>query len=848
MRCAIVGLCASSIFSEECSRTCTRTMNVPKGKLENFDGHLGHLVDGATPSNFFIYVIPQMSDVAKQSIRAALISNSGEIQPIPLADNLENGCVYVVREEENYERAWFIKDDKEGKGVVEMVLIDKGRGMMVPRDEVLKCPHEAAVFDVFGVMCPFLISNASGELRHVAETLNGQECRCICDRAVNESETIPYVKGHVLVQYENGTYADLKDIAVTPVEGKDYAKFMFEHAPNAPTNTLPADTGNPSFSVPANEGDVQCSTPPSSGGMRNESEHTEQNDQREFRLFTPRSRGRGLFLGRGFTPRGGLSAWSGGMFEDRGTNEHDEVPPSMFGSGFKELEPMSYPKLFRVRYDREDREMPLTQFWVVDPAMFSTMERLLYEGRRRYSELQTAVRVPLAQLNGMGCLVRTYIDGATSACLCRAIVGEYSYRLRKLSVYLIDFGQFKWVRGCDLFDISMLDETDPVRAMHAAMFRCRLDQNAKMRIQDFTKGMEYELWLLSKGPDGVFVVNTVNPNGTPLGNALSPRYLLETLLSVERVQPQQQHQPVGTVVVNQALQNPLPPPSQQQPQPQEHPTFSDALPSSVSTIPIPAATAAGLPSFAPLWPQFPTFGVPYVMPVPFPVAIVAPPPAPAAPEGQQNPKTVGQQIADGGSSGNATQQHNERARGGSFEFDSVVRNNSDRFRGGRWGGGGDGTRGRSFGGFDEAIRRESFSFTGFGRRSDGWTRGGGSFNGEGRGVFTRGRQRGGNDFASRRGARPFRRGGAVDNQFYSGRGKDGWASGGGFFGSFEREERTEQVKKVSSAWDLPPSWNKSITPTPAPSPTAPPANEAIGENGEKETKDVAEKDERPDKL
>ncbi|VDM39270.1 unnamed protein product [Toxocara canis] len=774
-------------------------MNVPKGKLENFDGHLGHLVDGATPSNFFIYVIPQMSDVAKQSIRAALISNSGEIQPIPLADNLENGCVYVVREEENYERAWFIKDDKEGKGVVEMVLIDKGRGMMVPRDEVLKCPHEAAVFDVFGVMCPFLISNASGELRHVAETLNGQECRCICDRAVNESETIPYVKGHVLVQYENGTYADLKDIAVTPVEGKDYAKFMFEHAPNAPTNTLPADTGNPSFSVPANEGefirgsgDVQCSTPPSSGGMRNESEHTEQNDvcRENFVCLRPEVEDVDCFWVEDLRREAvGLSAWSGGMFEDRGTNEHDEVPPSMFGSGFKELEPMSYPKLFRVRYDREDREMPLTQFWVVDPAMFSTMERLLYEGRRRYSELQTAVRVPLAQLNGMGCLVRTYIDGATSACLCRAIVGEYSYRLRKY-VYFLPLNKGEGEGGGDR-DLKMRSgsgehfktnriplnayslQTDPVRAMHAAMFRCRLDQNAKMRIQDFTKGMEYELWLLSKGPDGVFVVNTVNPNGTPLGNALSPRYLLETLLSVERVQPQQQHQPVGTVVVNQALQNPLPPPSQQQPQPQQHPTFSDALPSSVSTIPIPAATAAGLPSFAPLWPQFPTFGVPYVMPVPFPVAIVAPPPAPAAPEGQQNPKTVGQQIADGGSSGNATQQHNERARGGSFEFDSGVRNNSDRFRGGRWGGGGDGTRGRSFGGFDEAIRRESFSFTGFGRRSDGWTRGGGSFNGEGRGVFTRGRQRGGNDFASRRGARPFRRGGAVDNQFYSGRGKGG---------------------------------------------------------------------------
>uniref|UniRef100_A0A914R8B1 Uncharacterized protein n=1 Tax=Parascaris equorum TaxID=6256 RepID=A0A914R8B1_PAREQ len=96
-----------------------------------------------------------------------------------------------------------------------------------------------------------------------------------------------------------------------------------------------------------------------------------------------------------------------------------QVPPPIHGSIFKEFEPSVYPKLMRVRYDREDGEVPLEQFWVIDPSAFTTVERVLHEGRERYGDLGT---------------------------------------MESVSVYLVDFGLFKWARGNDLLDLSSLNE------------------------------------------------------------------------------------------------------------------------------------------------------------------------------------------------------------------------------------------------------------------------------------------------------------------------------------------------------------------------------------------------------
>lgn len=66
-------------------------MNLSKGRLKNFDGRIGHVVDFTAPSSFFVSVIPEMSDETKERVDKAIASNVDSIQPVSDSNDLESG-------------------------------------------------------------------------------------------------------------------------------------------------------------------------------------------------------------------------------------------------------------------------------------------------------------------------------------------------------------------------------------------------------------------------------------------------------------------------------------------------------------------------------------------------------------------------------------------------------------------------------------------------------------------------------------------------------------------------------------------------------------------------------------
>ncbi|VDM40387.1 unnamed protein product [Toxocara canis] len=661
-------------------------MNLPKGKLENFDGQIGHVIDGATPSSFFLYVVPTVSSVVNGKVDEAIASCVDSIQPIPCSDNLESGRIYVLRVEGRYERAWFSKYLSEDNQTVQMILVDKGLERQVERDAVLSCPVELAAIDVFGVMCPVLITNATEDVRSVARKLIGRKCRCIAEQAVNEPPIMPYMKGRILIEYESGGYAELKDIGLKPIEGKECAKFIIECEKRE--NRL-ADLLQQIHKV---VGQTCCTT-----------------------LFSSAPAARrpldslACFISVNSTgcvpsrPFGNMATKSGPpsrnrIYDDRGTDEHDQVPPSIGGSIFKEFEPNVYPKLVRVRYVKQDQEMSLAQFWAVDPSTFTTVERVLYEGRDRYGDLCTMDRAPLQQLAGLGCLVRVSVDDGS-----------------RVSVYLVDFGLFKWARGIDLLDISSLNADDPALSIHVSMFRCRMEQTAPMRVQDLVKGYEYELLIMSRGSDGVFVVTATLVGGLLPSSLPNHGNMMQNLIGNTGSVTHR----CGGDRVMQTLTN----------------FFGTQLQvdgnlrnnNQISSANLQPATANSVtPNTSPLA-QFPGYGLPYVIPVAVPVPM---PVRTTVTEGEQN--RIGAQSRGGEcvDSSRRNQDNCARGRNTSFEWDPQLRNH--RFRRDQWrGGNGGGVRSRQFGTYEEGNQREGSSFGGFGGRGDGPLRGA-DFDKEGR--------------------------------------------------------------------------------------------------------------------
>ncbi|VDO49722.1 unnamed protein product [Onchocerca flexuosa] len=106
----------------------------------------------------------------------------------------------------------------------------------------------------------------------------------------------------------------------------------------------------------------------------------------------------------------------------------------------------------------------------------------------------------------MGCLVRASVDSGYRS-LCRAEIIKFANSTHRFSVYLVDYGFYKWVKCNDVFDISVLNKRDKILCLPVALLHCRLEKRTnKIRLQQLEKGGEYEIIIKSRDSEGIFNV------------------------------------------------------------------------------------------------------------------------------------------------------------------------------------------------------------------------------------------------------------------------------------------------------------------------------------------------------
>lgn len=179
-------------------------------------------------------------------------------------------------------------------------------------------------------------------------------------------------------------------------------------------------------------------------------------------------------------------------------------------TAFKHYVPEMLPVTVPVRFDRSDRMM--NSFWVVSKKIFSAAERVLKEAWNKISRYPPiSLRVQDIHVRQIPCIARARADTANKA-LYRAIPTQYDPRTKKVSMFLVDYGWFKWVLTNDVVDISTMDKSDPIRNLPVAMIHCREDTTSPVHAKDLFKGADCEIIIKGNAMNtDMYTVDLVGP-------------------------------------------------------------------------------------------------------------------------------------------------------------------------------------------------------------------------------------------------------------------------------------------------------------------------------------------------
>ncbi|VDO31676.1 unnamed protein product [Brugia timori] len=491
-------------------------------KVVNFDGFISHVSDSGEGSEVIIYVAHVVSDDS----RIQEGGKTGAAQDLfNCEDHVSNndnnfGTIFTIRVGQCVERV-AAKDISENERLTKVRLIDKGIDVEVERNALF--PSTSCDKIDTDCMCPILVIDAGEEQREVAAQISGRECRCINGNLVVIPSVGLCVKGRLLVSYGNGGYAELKDISLVPAEGQE--KFTMEDISESNVNMSPMPKHTEPFRYHCDS--IACRRN-ALGGNGEKYEQGEYDD-----MMNAYGNEACTFTENHFTNQcnnqfdRNSAAVGNGMSFDR--HNYDEgFPGARFDCdreemddmyvmesrsdlpykqhAFKEYVPYVYPRTMRIRFDKIDSSLADT-FSVFEPNIFTTVERILHEGRQRYSTCPQFDMSLVHQLNGVGCLVKASVDSGCRS-LCRAEIIKFANSTNRFSVYLVDYGFYKWIKFNDVFDISVINKRDKILFLPVALFHCRLEKCANgIRLQHLEKGGEYEITIKSRDSEGIFNVH-----------------------------------------------------------------------------------------------------------------------------------------------------------------------------------------------------------------------------------------------------------------------------------------------------------------------------------------------------
>ncbi|CAG9530812.1 unnamed protein product [Cercopithifilaria johnstoni] len=506
-------------------------------KVVNFDGFISHVSDSGEDSEVIVYVAHVVSDDSR--MRGG--SEMGVTQDLCHVNNNDNdyGNMFTIRVGKCVERV-AARDISENEGLTKVRLIDKGIDIEVDRNTLF--PSTSRVKINNDCMCPILVVDAGEEQKEVAAQITGRECRCINGNLVVIPSVGFCVKGRLLISYGNGGYAELKDISLMPAVGQeeqDYSRFAVEDMPQPNANMSPPIEPTRPFRYRCNSITCRRNYFGNNSGRYEREEYSGVVDVYGNEAYTiTESR---------FTNR-----WNNNQFHENSAVIENGVPfnrrnynesflAAKFDCGqeemnhmlnvvsrrnvsytqhsFKEYVPHFYPRTIRIRFDKIDSSSTNT-FWAFEPNIFTTVEKVLHEGRQRYTACPQFDLSLVNELSGMGCLVKASVDSGYRS-LCRAEIIKFANNTLRFSVYLVDYGFYKWVKCDDVFDISMISKRDKILYLPVALLHCRLEKSTNgILLQQLEKGSEYEITIKSQDSEGIFNVhiNQADNNRGALAN------------------------------------------------------------------------------------------------------------------------------------------------------------------------------------------------------------------------------------------------------------------------------------------------------------------------------------------
>ncbi|VBB25895.1 unnamed protein product [Acanthocheilonema viteae] len=483
-------------------------------KVVNFDGFISHVSDSGEDSEVIIYVAHVVSDDSR--MRGG--SEMGATQDSFVCGNHVNNSdddygIFTIRVGKCVERV-AVKDISENGRLAKVRLIDKGIDVEVERNALFPSNSRAKIDN--DCMCPILVVDAGEEQREVAAQISGRECRCINGNLVVIPSVGLCVKGRLLISYGNGGYAELKDISLAPTEGEEYSKFVTDDMPQSNANMSSLSKHARPFRYRRNS--ITRRKNYGNDGRYEREEYSGVMDVYENETYN--------FAESRFT-----NHWNNNRLLETMFLLIEGITAKAFllimitvpykQSFFKEYVPHVYPRTIRIRFDKIDSSSVDT-FWAFEPSIFTTVERVLHEGRQRYIACPQFDLSLIHELSGMGCLVRASVDSAYRS-LYRAEIIKFSNNIHKFSVYLVDYGFYKWIKYNDVFDISVISKRDKILYLPVALLHCRLEKCGNgngIRLQQLEKGSEYEITIKSRDSEGIFNVNIneIDNNGAALTN------------------------------------------------------------------------------------------------------------------------------------------------------------------------------------------------------------------------------------------------------------------------------------------------------------------------------------------
>ncbi|VDK82768.1 unnamed protein product [Litomosoides sigmodontis] len=488
----------------------------------NFDGFVSHVGDSGEPSEVIVYVTHVVSDDSKMPGRSEMgVMRKSRARRNHVNNNdINYGAEFTIRVGDCVERV-AAKNISENERLIKVRIIDKGIDVEVERNALFPSSSQAKI--VTNCVCPILVVGANEEQKQVAAQISGRECRCVNGNLVVIPSVGFCVKGQLLISYGNDGYAELKDISLETSEGEErfedmtrrqsqlsrYARpFRYRYTSTRCCRNFPNDNDEQRYerrkgyggAIDAYGNEAHTFTGRQWRRQWNNSQlHKNTLVIENSASSNPNSR-------NGYFPNAKFDC------------VHEEMNGTCaMVSRRNEYAPNAYPRTIRIRFDKIDSSSEGT-FWVFEPNIFTTIERILHEGRQRYSSYPHFDQSIVKELRGVGCLVRASVDSGYRS-LCRAeiikfvkstqrpVFRNYFISLSAFSVYLVDYGFHKWIKFNDVFDISMINKRDNVVYLPIALLRCRLAKHrGGIRLRRLERGGEYEITMMSRDSDGIFNV------------------------------------------------------------------------------------------------------------------------------------------------------------------------------------------------------------------------------------------------------------------------------------------------------------------------------------------------------